>query len=98
MEITIKKWGNSAAVRIPAAILAAAHIGLDQAVDVREEQGRIDMSRCAARCTSWTNCWVVSPAKTCTSLPPQARRLARKPGNVRCFDAVINVIILNTCC
>lgn len=41
MKVILKKWGNSAAVRIPAAILAAAHIGIGQAVDVREEQGRI---------------------------------------------------------
>jgi antitoxin component of MazEF toxin-antitoxin module len=43
METVLKKWGNSAAVRIPAAILEAAHLTLDQSVDVREEQGpRID--------------------------------------------------------
>ena len=41
MEVVVKKWGNSAAVRIPAAIMASAHVGLDQRVDVREEQGRI---------------------------------------------------------
>lgn len=41
MEVVVKKWGNSAAVRIPAAIMAAAHLALDQSVDVREEQGRI---------------------------------------------------------
>lgn len=41
MKVIVKKWGNSAAIRIPAAFMAAAHIGLDQAVDVREEQGRI---------------------------------------------------------
>ncbi len=41
MEVLVKKWGNSAAVRIPAAIVAAAHLTLDQLVDVREEQGRI---------------------------------------------------------
>ena len=41
MEVIIKKWGNSAAVRIPAAIMAAAHVDLDQSVEVREEQGRI---------------------------------------------------------
>lgn len=40
MKVILKKWGNSAAVPIPAAI-SAAHIGLDQVVDVREEQGRI---------------------------------------------------------
>lgn len=41
MEVIVKKWGNSAAVRIPASVMAAAHVGLDQAVEVREEQGRI---------------------------------------------------------
>lgn len=41
MEVIVKKWGNSAAVRIPAAIMAAAHVNLDQPVDIREEQGRI---------------------------------------------------------
>ena len=41
MEVIVKKWGNSAAVRIPAAIMAAAHVALDQPVEVREEQGRI---------------------------------------------------------
>lgn len=41
METVLKKWGNSAAVRIPAAVLDAAHLRLDQSVDVREEQGRI---------------------------------------------------------
>jgi antitoxin MazE len=37
----VKKWGNSAAVRIPASVLEAAHVRVDQPVDVREEQGRI---------------------------------------------------------
>lgn len=37
---TGKKWG-SAAVRIPALVLAAARVHLDQTVDVREEGGRI---------------------------------------------------------
>lgn len=41
MEVLVKKWGNSAAVRIPASIVEAADLKLDQAVDVREEQGRI---------------------------------------------------------
>jgi antitoxin MazE len=41
MRMLVKKWGNSAAVRIPAAIMAAASLDLDQAVDVREEGGRI---------------------------------------------------------
>lgn len=37
----VKKWGNSAAVRIPASILEAAQVRLDQPVDVRKEGGRI---------------------------------------------------------
>lgn len=38
---SIKKWGNSAAVRIPAAVLSSAGMALEAAVDIREEQGRI---------------------------------------------------------
>ena len=41
MQGVVKKWGNSAAVRIPAAVLEAAQVCLDQPVDVREEGGRI---------------------------------------------------------
>lgn len=41
MRVTVKKWGNSASVRIPASVMAAAHIELDHPVDVREEGGRI---------------------------------------------------------
>jgi len=41
MRTVVKKWGNSASVRIPAAVMQAAHLVLDDAVDVREESGRI---------------------------------------------------------
>ena len=41
MRGVVKKWGNSAAVRIPASVLEATQVGLDQPVDVREEGGRI---------------------------------------------------------
>ncbi len=41
MNQHVKKWGNSAAVRIPAAMLAAAGLKTDDPVDVREEGGRI---------------------------------------------------------
>lgn len=41
MRVIVKKWGNSASVRIPAAVMKAASLRLDQAVDVREESGRI---------------------------------------------------------
>lgn len=41
MRATVRKWGNSAAVRIPSAIMEATGLELDGAVDVREEAGRI---------------------------------------------------------
>ena len=41
MKVQVKKWGNSASVRIPASVMAAASLSLDQAVDIREESGRI---------------------------------------------------------
>lgn len=41
MRVVVKKWGNSASVRIPASIMEAARVSLDEAVDIREENGRI---------------------------------------------------------
>lgn len=41
MRVLVKKWGNSASVRIPAAVMAASRLRVDQPVDVREEGGRI---------------------------------------------------------
>lgn len=41
MRATVKKWGNSAAVRIPASVMQATRLVLDEVVDVREEAGRI---------------------------------------------------------
>jgi len=37
----VKKWGNSPAIRLPAAVMEAAHLTLEQAVEVRAENGRI---------------------------------------------------------
>jgi antitoxin MazE len=41
MRTVIRKWGNSASVRIPVAVMQAVHLDIDDAVDVREESGRI---------------------------------------------------------
>jgi antitoxin MazE len=41
MRARIKKWGNSAAVRIPSSVMRAARLGLGDVVRVREEAGRI---------------------------------------------------------
>lgn len=37
----VKKWGNSPAIRLPSAIMEAAHLSLDQPVEVRAENGRV---------------------------------------------------------
>ena len=41
MQVTIKKWGNSASVRIPAPIMEAARLHVDAVVDVRVQDGLI---------------------------------------------------------
>ena len=41
MKVLVKKWGNSAAVRIPAVVMQAMRLRLDEVVDVREEGGCI---------------------------------------------------------
>ncbi|MHC1551751.1 AbrB/MazE/SpoVT family DNA-binding domain-containing protein [Phyllobacterium sp. K27] len=42
MTVQIKKWGNSASVRIPAKVMAAAALHLEQEVEVRsDDEGRI---------------------------------------------------------
>ncbi len=40
-QVTVKKWGNSVSVRIPAHVVAAAKLRVDSKVHVREENGRI---------------------------------------------------------
>ena len=37
----IKKWGNSPALRIPASVMEAAHLSLNQPMTVRAENGRV---------------------------------------------------------
>jgi antitoxin MazE len=41
MRATVERWGNSAAVRIPSAVLQAANLSINDSVDIREESGRI---------------------------------------------------------
>jgi antitoxin MazE len=41
MRARVRKWGNSSAVRIPAPVLRASQLRVDEPVDVREEAGRI---------------------------------------------------------
>jgi antitoxin MazE len=41
VRATVKKWGNSAAVRVPGAVMEEARLKIDQQVDVRVELGRV---------------------------------------------------------
>ena len=41
MRVTVKKWGNSAAVRLPASIMRATQLELDDVVEVRADRGQI---------------------------------------------------------
>lgn len=41
VRTVVKKWGNSASVRIPASVLKAAKLNLEDPVELREEAGRI---------------------------------------------------------
>ena len=45
MRVTVKRWGNSAAVRLPASVMQATQLELDEVVEVREDQGRIVIER-----------------------------------------------------
>lgn len=41
MRTVVKKWGNSASVRIPTQVMKAARLKIDEPVDVREESGKV---------------------------------------------------------
>lgn len=41
MRAVVKKWGNSASVRIPKNILQAVQMEIDDVVELREDSGRI---------------------------------------------------------
>lgn len=41
MLVKVRKWGNSASVRIPAALMHSVRLAMDDTVEVREEAGKI---------------------------------------------------------
>lgn len=41
MRGVIKKWGNSAAVRLPSSMMKTLKVGLEDVVDIRVERGCI---------------------------------------------------------
>ncbi|GAB1409301.1 type II toxin-antitoxin system antitoxin MazE [Desulfovibrionales bacterium] len=48
---TLKKWGNSPAVRLPMAVMEAARLSVDQTVEVRAENGRVIIEPAVPECT-----------------------------------------------
>ncbi|NCC76522.1 MAG: AbrB/MazE/SpoVT family DNA-binding domain-containing protein [Clostridia bacterium] len=48
---TLKKWGNSPAVRLPMAVMEAARLSVNQAVEVRAESGRVIIEPAVPACT-----------------------------------------------
>ncbi len=49
MRATVRKWGNSAAVRMPASVMEEARLKIDQPVEVRVEDGRVVIEPVAPR-------------------------------------------------
>ncbi|HZP38388.1 MAG TPA: AbrB/MazE/SpoVT family DNA-binding domain-containing protein [Methylomirabilota bacterium] len=41
MQVALRKWGHSVAIRIPRNVVQAAHLAVDDVVEVREESGRV---------------------------------------------------------
>jgi antitoxin MazE len=41
VKVTVKKWGNSAAARLPTSVMKATQLEVDEVVEVREDRGRI---------------------------------------------------------
>lgn len=41
MQVVVKKWENCAAVRLPATVMKAANLSVDQPVEVEEHDGVI---------------------------------------------------------
>ena len=49
MQMTIKKWGNSLATRIPKAIAESTNLHLDQLVDIEAVNGKIVITPIAVK-------------------------------------------------
>lgn len=61
MHANVRKWGNSAAVRLPAAVMEEAKLSLDQAVDVRVVDGEVVIRRARPRYTLKELCAQITP-------------------------------------
>ncbi|WP_440616556.1 AbrB/MazE/SpoVT family DNA-binding domain-containing protein [Cysteiniphilum sp. 6C5] len=41
MQVYVKKWGNSAAIRLPVSLMKSISIDVDSEVNITEDKGRI---------------------------------------------------------
>ena len=44
MRVAVKKWGNSAAIRLPFALMSLLHIKLNSEIEMQERDGTIVLS------------------------------------------------------
>ena len=49
MTTTVRKWGNSAGVRIPKHVLESSNINIDDSLDVESFEGMIILKKKAAK-------------------------------------------------
>ena len=87
MKAVVKKWGNSASVRIPAAVLQAAKPRLDDSVDVREESGRIVIEPVPGKEYPLSELLKAITPENLHDEVDFGRRWAKRPGDAACLCA-----------
>ena len=87
MKTIVKKWGNSAAVRIPASVMEAMHLDLDEVVEVREEKAGLSSNRYGKRRTCWPICSEESLRRTGMKRLIPGLRKAKRPGDGKAVRA-----------
>src|SRR6266403_27721 len=88
MKAVVKNWGNSASVRVPAAVVQAAKLRLDDSVDVREESpAALSLNLSRARNTPSPNSSKELLWRICTRKSILADPWAKRPGDAACLCA-----------
>ena len=62
MQVVVKKWGNCAAVRLPATVMKAANLSVDQPVEVEEHDGVITIRPVVCRRRSLEDLIAATPS------------------------------------
>lgn len=104
MEVIVKKWGNSAAVRIPAAVMGLRRTSiLISPWTCAKSRAASSSSLCAASRSNWMYFSAALPPATCTSLSIPVHLSARKASaeeldEVRKDFSVDGAVKQNRCC